>query len=132
MQCFNISCVRYVIERLQPRSVDLKHQSSRCLNRINKQGILEYESLGPRYYVWAAPRAIFRRNLVPGKMCSCRGVLGLAGGLELLTADVVALWVASGDECGGIVDDVNVSGVYALPWILCRRAAGVRLTGTAP
>ena len=79
-----------------------------------------------------APMAIFRRDLVPGKMCSCRGVLGSAGGLELLTADVVALWVASGDEYGGTLEDVNVGGVYALPWIIRRGAAGVRLTGAAP
>jgi hypothetical protein len=80
----------------------------------------------------SAPMAIFRRDLVPGKMCSCRGVLGSAGGLELLTADVVALWVASGDEYGGTLEDVNVGGVYALPWIIRRGAAGVRLTGAAP
>ena len=53
------------------------------------------------------------------------------GGLELLTADVVALWVASGDEYGGTLEDVNVGGVYALPWIIRRRAAGVPLTGAA-
>jgi len=80
----------------------------------------------------SAPMAIFRRDLVPGKMCSCRGVLGSAGGLELLTADVVALWVASGDEYGGTLEDVNVGGVYALPWIIHHRAAGVRLTGAVP
>jgi len=80
----------------------------------------------------SAPMAIFCRDLVPGKMCSCRGVLGSAGGLELLTADVVALWVASGDEYGGTLEDVNVGGVYALPWIIRRGAAGVRLTGSAP
>jgi len=80
----------------------------------------------------SAPMAIFRRDLVPGKMCSCRGVLGSAGGLELLTADVVALWVASGDEYGSTLEDVNVGGVYALPWIIRRGAAGVRLTGVAP
>jgi len=79
-----------------------------------------------------APMAIFRRNLVPGKMCSCRGVLGSAGGLELLTADLVALWVASGDEYGCTLEDVKVGGVYTLPWIIRRGAAGVRLTGAAP
>ena len=73
----------------------------------------------------SAPMAIFRPDLVPGKMCSCRGVLGSAGALELLTADVVALWVASGDESGGTLEDVNVGGVYALPWIIHRGAAGV-------
>ena len=79
----------------------------------------------------SAPMAIFRRDLVPGKMCSCRGVLGSAGGLELLTTDVVAPWVASGDEYGGTLEDVNVGGVYALPWIIRRGAVGVRLTGAA-
>jgi len=80
----------------------------------------------------SAPVAIFRRELVPGQMCSCCGVLGSPGGLELLTPDVVTLWVASGDEYGGTLEDVNVGGVYALPWIIRRGAAGVRLTGAAP
>jgi len=80
----------------------------------------------------SAPMAIFRRDLVPGKMCSCRGVLGSAAGLELVTADVVVLWVASGDESGGTLEDVNVGGVYALPWIIPRGAAVVPLTGAAP
>jgi len=80
----------------------------------------------------SAPMAIFRRDLVPGKMWSCRGVLGSAGGHELRTADVVALWVASGDEYGGTLEDVNVGGVYAPPWIIHRSAAGVRLTGATP
>jgi len=79
----------------------------------------------------SAPMAIFRRDLVPGRMCSCRGLLRSAGGLELLTADVVALWVASGDEYSGTLEDVNVDGLYALPWIIHRGAAGVRLTGAA-
>jgi len=77
----------------------------------------------------SAPITIFRGDLVPGKRCSCRGVLGSAGGLELLTADVVALWVASGDKYSGTLKDVNVGGVYELPWIIRRGAAGVRLTG---
>jgi len=80
----------------------------------------------------SAPMAIFRRDLVPGKMCSCRGVHGWAGGLELLTADVVALWVAIGDEYGATLEDVNVGGVYALRWIIRHGPAGVRLTGAAP
>jgi len=80
----------------------------------------------------SASMAIFRRDLVRSKMCSCRGVRGSAGGHELLTADVVALWVASGYEYGGTLEDVNVGGVYALPWIIRRGAAGVRLTGAAP
>jgi len=79
-----------------------------------------------------APMAIFRRDLVPGKMCPCHGVLGSAGRLELLTADIVALWVASGDEYGGTLEDVNVGGVYALHWIIHRGAGGVRLTCAAP
>ena len=65
-------------------------------------------------------------------MCSCLGLLGSAGGVELLTADVVALWVASGDEYRGTLKDVNVCGVYALPWIIRSGAAGVCLTGAAP
>jgi len=65
-------------------------------------------------------------------MCSCRGVLKSPGGLELLAADVVALWVACGDEYGGTLEDLNVGGVYALPWIIRRGAARVRLTGAAP
>jgi hypothetical protein len=81
----------------------------------------------------SAPVAVFRRELVPGQMmCSCRGVLESPGGLELLAADVVALWVASGDEYGGTLEDVNAGGVYALPWIIRRGAAGVRLNGAAP
>jgi len=80
----------------------------------------------------SAPVAVFRCELVPGQMCWCRGVLKSPGGLELLAADVVALWVASGDEYGGTLEDVNVGGVYALPWIIRRGAAGVRLTGAAP
>ena len=60
------------------------------------------------------------------------GVLRSAGGRELLTADVVALWVASGDEYGGTLEHVKVGGVYALPWFIRRGAAGVRLTGGAP
>jgi len=68
----------------------------------------------------SAPMAIFHRDLLHGQMCSCLGVLGSAGGLELLTADVVARWVASGDEYGGTLEDVNVGGVYAQPWIIRR------------
>jgi len=79
----------------------------------------------------SAPVAVFCRELVPGQMCSCRGVLISPGGLELLATDVVALWVASGDEYGGTLEDVNVGGVYALPWIIRRGAARVRLTGAA-
>jgi len=80
----------------------------------------------------SAPVAVFRREFVPGQMCSYRGVLKLPEGLKLLAADVVALWVASGDKYGGTLEDVNVGGVYALPWIISRGAARVRLTGAAP
>jgi len=59
----------------------------------------------------SAPVAVFRHELVPGQMCSCRVVLKSPGGLELLPADVVALWVASGDKYGGTLEDVNVGGV---------------------
>ena len=44
----------------------------------------------------------------------------------------MALWVASGHENRGTLEDVNVCGVYGLPWIICLEAAGVRLTGVAP
>jgi len=80
----------------------------------------------------SAPVAVFRRELVPGQMCSCRGVLKSPGELELLTADIVALWVASSDEYGGTLEDVNAGRVYALPWIIRCGAARVRLTGAAP
>jgi len=82
----------------------------------------------------SAPVAIFPRELVPGQRCSYYGVLGSPEGLELLTPDVVTLWVASGDEYGGhgTLEDVTVGGVYALLWIIRRGAAGVRLTGAAP
>ena len=80
----------------------------------------------------SAPVVVFRRELVPGQMSSCRGVLKSPGGLELLAADVVALWVARGDDYGGTLEDVNVGGVYALPWIIRLGAARVRLTGAAP
>jgi len=80
----------------------------------------------------SASVAVFRCVLVPGQMYSCCSVLKSPGGLELLTADVVALWVASGDEYGGILEDVNVSGVYALLWIIHRGVARVHLTGAAP
>jgi len=62
----------------------------------------------------SAPIPIFRSNFVPGKMCSCRGVLRSAGGLDHLTADVVALRVASGDEYRRTLEDVNVGRVYVL------------------
>jgi len=80
----------------------------------------------------SAPVAIFRRELVPGQMCSCCGVVGSPEGLELLTPDLMTLWVARSDEYGGTLEDENLGGVYALPWIIRRGAAGVRLTGAAP
>jgi len=80
----------------------------------------------------SAPVAVFHCELVPGQMCTCRGILKLPGGLELLTADVVALWVASSHEYRVTLEDVNVCGVYALPWIIRRGATRARLTGTAP
>jgi len=78
-----------------------------------------------------APVAIFCSGLVPGQMCSCCGVLTSLQGLELLTPDIVTLWVASGDAYGCTLEDVNVGGVYAVPWIIRRGADGVRPTGTA-
>jgi len=78
-----------------------------------------------------APVAVFRRELVIGQMCSCRAVLKSPAGLELLTADVVALWVASGNKYGDTLEDVNVGEVYAIPWIIRREAARVCLTSAA-
>jgi len=77
----------------------------------------------------SAPVAIFRGELLPAQMCACCRILGSPGPLGLLTPDVVTLRVASGDEYGGTLDDLNVVGVYALPGIIRRGAAGVRMTG---
>jgi len=87
--------------------------------------------LGRAITAASAPMAVFRHELVLDRMCLCCGVLKSPGGLEPLTADVVVLWAASGDEYGDTLEDVNVSGVYALPWIIHHKAARVRLTGTA-
>jgi len=132
LRCLNISCVGYVIESLQPASVDLGHQSRGYCKRINKQGVPRMRILARAITAASAPVAVFRRELVPGQMCSCRGVLKSVGGLELLAADVLTLLVASSDEYGRTLEDVNISGVYALPWIIRCGAAGVRLTGAAP
>jgi len=54
---------------------------------------------------------IFRHELVPrqrGSSCRC---LVLLGGLELLTTEVVTVWVTCGNEYGGILEDVNAGGV---------------------
>ena len=59
---------------------------------------------------WAAI-ARFRGDLVPCKISSCLGILGSGGGLELLTADVVALWLASRFEYNSILEEVNVGGL---------------------
>ena len=133
LRCFNISCVGHVIDSLQPASVDLEHSHSGCGKRIHKAGVPDNENLGRAITAGWPPVAVFHRELVlPVQMCSCRGVLTSPEGLELLTADVVALLVASGDEYRGTLEDVNVGGVYALPWIICRGAARVRRTGAAP
>jgi len=50
LRCFNISCVGYVIESVQPPSVDLGHQSSGCWKRINKQDVPENENLAQHNY----------------------------------------------------------------------------------
>jgi len=42
-------------------------------------------------------------------------IIGMAGGLELRTSDVVGLWVASGDEYGSTQELVNAGGVYKPP-----------------
>jgi len=80
----------------------------------------------------SASVAVFRCKLVPGQMCLCRGILKSSGGRQLLAADVVALWVASGDEYGVTLEDMNVGGMYAQPEIIGSVAARVRLTGAAP
>ena len=72
--------------------------------------------------------AIFHRNLVHGKICSCCGVLGSLRGLQPLTVHVVALWVASGNESSGTLEDVNVSGVYISKNIALHSVRSVRLT----
>jgi len=76
--------------------------------------------------------AVVRRDFVPSQMCSSPGVHKSLGALILLTADVVALWVASGDEYSGTLEDLNVGEVYALPWITRCGAARAHLTGATP
>ena len=76
----------------------------------------------------STPLAVFRRDKVFSKMCSWCGVLDSPAGLELLSPDVVALWVASGDGYHTTLDDRSTGGVYALPGTTRPRAAGVRLT----
>ena len=49
-------------------------------------------------------------------------------GLELLTPDARALWVASGDECRATLDDENIGGLYGPPRNIRRRAPGAPLT----
>jgi len=64
-------------------------------------------------------------------MASAGGVLDLPAGLELLTSDVVALSVASGDEYRATLDDGSTAGVYALPGVIRPRAGGIGLTSAA-
>lgn len=80
------------------------------------------------FMVGSAPVAVFRRQLGPGQMCSCRGELKSLGGLQLLTAEALALWVASGNEYGVTSQDVKACGVYTVPWIILRGQVRVRLT----
>jgi len=42
-------------------------------------------------------------------------IIGMAGITRAPTPDVVGLWVASGDEYGGTLEDMNAGGVYAPP-----------------
>jgi len=67
----------------------------------------------------STPLAVFRHDWVPGQMSSECGILDSPAGLELLTPDVVALWVASGDEYQATLDDGSTGGVYALPGVIC-------------
>ena len=62
-------------------------------------------------------------------MCWCRGVVDSPAGLELLTPEVVGLWVASGDEYRATLDDENVGGVYGPPQIIHQWMLGVLLPG---
>jgi len=77
------------------------------------------------------PLAVFRRDWVPGQMSTECGVLDSPAGLELLTPDVVALGVASGDQYRATLDDGSTSGVYPLSGVIRPRAAGVRLMSAA-
>jgi len=49
LQRFHISCISYIIERLKPSSVYLRGQSNWAWEWVNKQGVPEDESFGPRY-----------------------------------------------------------------------------------
>ena len=77
----------------------------------------------------SAPDAVFRREITSGQMCWCRGVVDSPAGLELLTPEVVGLWVASGDEYRNTPDDKNTGGVYGPPRIIRRWMLGVLLPG---
>ena len=77
----------------------------------------------------SAPDAVFRHEITSGQICWCRGVVNSPAGLELLTPEVVGLWVASGDEYRAILDDENVGGVYGPPRIIRRWTLGVLLPG---
>jgi len=77
------------------------------------------------------PLVVFRRDWVPGQMSSDRGVLDWPAGRELLTRDVVALCVASGDQYRATLDHGSPGGVYTLPGVIHPPAAGVRLTSAA-
>jgi len=79
----------------------------------------------------STPLAVFRRDWVPGQMSSACGILDSQAGLKLLTPDVVALFLASGDEYRATLNDRSTGGVYALPGIIYPRAAGVPLTRAA-
>jgi len=74
----------------------------------------------------STPLAVFHRNWVPGQMSSECGVLDSPAGLELLTPDVVAPCVASGDQYRATLDEGSTGGVNALSGVIRPRAAGVR------
>jgi len=112
--------------------VDLGHQIASTGSGLTNRVYWRMRVLAHIIRAASAPVVIFRRELVRGQMCSCCSIVGSPGGLELRTPDVVTLGVASGNEYGGTLVDVNGGGVYALPWIIGRGAAGGRLTGAAP
>jgi len=72
--------------------------------------------------------AVFRPDWVPGQISSKCWIRDSQAGLELLTPDVVALCVSSGDEYRATLDDGSSGRVYPLPGVIRTRDAAVRLT----
>ena len=74
---------------------------------------------------------VLRPDWVHTQMSSECGVPDSPAGLELLTPDLVALRVASGDEYRPTLDDESTGGVNALLGAIRTRIPGVRLMSTA-